>query len=59
VVVFWGKATVDLDGPSLLQVPQYLEKYRQGIADLEMTPEGMAADYSAVIRVLPDRVRNE
>lgn len=59
VVVFWGKATIEQEGPSALQVPEYLAKYREGLADLGMTPEQMAADYSAAIRVVLDRVRDE
>ena len=59
VVVFRGRATVDEGAPLANRVPAYLDKYRQGIADLKMTPETMAREYSVAIRVEPQTVRDE
>jgi PPOX class probable F420-dependent enzyme len=59
IVVLWGTATVDLHGPLATANPAYIEKYRQGIADIGMTPESMAAEYSALIRIIPERAREE
>jgi len=59
VVVFRGDGTEDEGAPPADQVAAYLDKYRQGIADLEMTPESMAREYSVAIRVKPQSVRDE
>jgi PPOX class probable F420-dependent enzyme len=59
IAVFTGQASVDLDPEPADRVPAYLEKYREGIAQIEMTPESMAREYSAAIRVEPLRVREE
>jgi hypothetical protein len=37
--------------------PAYFEKYRQGIADISMTPEAFAKDYSVPLRITPMRLR--
>lgn len=36
---------------------EYIEKYRNGIADLGMTESGFAEDYSVGIRVTPAKLR--
>jgi PPOX class probable F420-dependent enzyme len=59
VAVFWGKAELEVDVPPADQVKAYLEKYRQGIADIGMTPESMAGEYSLAIRIKPERVRED
>ena len=59
VVVFRGEATVEEGAPPADRVAGYLDKYRQGIIDLEMTPESMAREYSVAIRVKPQSVRDE
>ncbi len=59
VAVFWGTAEIREGAPPADQVEAYLEKYRQGIADIGMDPEGMARQYSLAIRVRPERVREE
>ncbi len=59
IVVVWGTASVDLRAPLATANEAYIEKYRQGIADIDMTPESMAAEYSATIRITPERVREE
>ncbi len=59
VVVFRGEASLEDGAPPADQVAAYVDKYRQGIADLEMTPESMAGEYSVAIRVKPDYAREE
>lgn len=57
VIVFTGVAALDESAPLAHHNPAYLEKYRSGIADIEMTPESMGESYSVAIRVRPDKVR--
>lgn len=57
VVVFAGEARIAEGAPPATDVPAYLEKYGQGIANIGMTPEGFAAAYSVPIRVTPSKVR--
>ncbi|MDX2139727.1 MAG: TIGR03667 family PPOX class F420-dependent oxidoreductase [Chloroflexota bacterium] len=58
-IVIMGEAEILDTGLSVTQVSAYVDKYRQGIADLDMTPESMAASYSTAIRVTPTRVRSQ
>jgi PPOX class probable F420-dependent enzyme len=57
VMVFTGEASVDTDCPPAHQVPAYFEKYKDGIAGLDMTPEGFSSEYSVAIRIHPAEVR--
>jgi PPOX class probable F420-dependent enzyme len=57
VIVFTGTAILDESAPQAQDNPPYLEKYRDGIASIEMTPESMGESYSVAIRVKPDKVR--
>jgi len=57
VVVFTGEVFVDPEAPGSDQVPQYVEKYRHGIASLGWTPESMAADFSVALRIRPEKLR--
>lgn len=59
VVVITGEALVDAGAPPATRVPAYIDKYRQGIADLGMTAEAMASEYSTTLRVKPTRIREE
>lgn len=43
------------DAPPATEIPEYLEKYREGIARIGMDPVGFAREYSTGIRVRPDR----
>ena len=57
VVTFEGSAQV-LDGhPQVHEVPAYLEKYRDGIASIGMSPEQMGAEYATALGITPTRVR--
>lgn len=56
ILVLTGEASIvgtAADNPE----PAYIEKYRQGIAALGLTPETMAATYSTAIRFRPTRLR--
>ena len=57
VIVMTGEASIDPNGVTPNQVPAYLEKYKSGIADLEMTPEAFNAGYSTLIRITPSELR--
>ena len=50
VIILTGEARIDANTPPALELPAYLNKYRGGIADLNMTPESFSAEYSAPIR---------
>ncbi len=59
VAVFWGKASIEMGAPTASEAKAYLKKYRQGIADIGLTPESMTERYSMAIRVKPERVRED
>ncbi|MGC9349143.1 MAG: TIGR03667 family PPOX class F420-dependent oxidoreductase [Anaerolineae bacterium] len=56
IVVFTGEATI-LDKPAADQDAPYVEKYREAMAGLGMTPEDFAASYSVPLRVRPIDLR--
>ena len=57
IVVLTGEAHVDRDAPAAQDYPEYLEKYRQGIARIGMTPEQFAEAYSVPVRMTPTKLR--
>jgi len=57
VIVFLGTAVVDRTSPPAHAHPAYLEKYRAGIGDLDISAETMGQQYSIAIRVVPASVR--
>ena len=59
VVVLTGEASLDLAAPPVNRNPAYMRKYREGIKQIEMTPDSMASEYSVAIRLKPIRVRQE
>jgi PPOX class probable F420-dependent enzyme len=56
-VIFEANARLADDEPPADRVPDYIDKYRQGVADLGWTTEQFVADYSQPIRAVPTRVR--
>jgi PPOX class probable F420-dependent enzyme len=58
VLVFIGEARIDPAAPPAHKVRAYLNKYRDGIAGIQMSPEQMAGEYSLAIRVTPTAVRS-
>jgi PPOX class probable F420-dependent enzyme len=59
LVVILGEAALDPGAPPSNQIPAYQKKYRQGIADINFTPESLANDFSVAFRVKPTRIRAE
>ena len=57
VVVILGQAEIMRPSTPANQIAAYLEKYRGGIAGIEMTPESFSQEYSVAIRVKPERLR--
>jgi PPOX class probable F420-dependent enzyme len=57
VIVFVGEAVLEPNHPPADQVPAYFEKYREGIAALDMTPEQFSREYSVAIKIKPAEVR--
>jgi PPOX class probable F420-dependent enzyme len=57
VMIFVGEAVIDVNCPPAHQVSKYFEKYKRGIADLPMTPEGFSDEYSVAIRIRATELR--
>jgi PPOX class probable F420-dependent enzyme len=57
VIIMTGEAIIDKNNPPANQVTAYLEKYKTGIADLNMTLESFSAEYSTPIRISPSSLR--
>ena len=57
IVIVAGTARIDERAPSVLEVGAYLEKYREHIARIKMTPESFSRAYSTAIRVTPTALR--
>lgn len=55
--VLTGEARIVSDAPRGDDNPEYLDKYRAGIAHIGMTPEGFGRDFSVAIRVTPTKMR--
>jgi PPOX class probable F420-dependent enzyme len=55
VVVLTGEASLDEDPPA--HDPRYIEKYREEIPKIGLTPETLAASYSVLIRVAVSKLR--
>jgi PPOX class probable F420-dependent enzyme len=51
IIVFSGTAAVDPELPPADQSPEYLEKYREHIGRIGMTPDTFAAAYSVPVRI--------
>lgn len=57
IIVMTGSAKVDPAAPPADQLAAYLEKYRERIAGIGMTPASFAAAYSVALRVTPTSLR--
>jgi PPOX class probable F420-dependent enzyme len=55
--IFTGEAQIDPHPATPAERSAYVEKYRQGMAMIGVTPEEHAQRWSAVIRFTPTRVR--
>ncbi len=56
VIIFKGNAEIVADGAPASSIPEYVTKYAVGMKSLGLPPEHFAAEYSALIRVTPDRL---
>jgi PPOX class probable F420-dependent enzyme len=57
VIVFVGEASIEAKCPPAHEIPDYLEKYKQGISDLDMTPEEFSNEYPVALRIRPSEIR--
>ena len=57
IIVLTGEAHLELDAPPADQLADYLDKYRDGIAQIGMTPESFAEEYLVAIRIVPHTLR--
>lgn len=57
VIVLTGEAILDSTCPPAKDVAAYIEKYKTGITEIEMTPESFSAQYSIAIRIKPQNMR--
>jgi PPOX class probable F420-dependent enzyme len=57
VIILIGEASIDTNCPPAHKIPAYFKKYKDGIADLGMTPEEFSREYSSAIRIKPTEVR--
>ena len=57
IVILTGEARVAPDAPPAKDYPEYVEKYRQGLVRIGMTPEQFTDSYSVAICMTPTRLR--
>jgi PPOX class probable F420-dependent enzyme len=57
VVIIEGTAEIIDDGPPADEDDQYVTKYSDPMADLNMTPQSFATDYPVRIHIQPMRLR--
>jgi PPOX class probable F420-dependent enzyme len=57
IVVMTGEARVDPTAPPSIEVKEYIEKYREGIKGIKMTPESLSVEYSVGFRFFPKTLR--
>ena len=57
VLVLTGSASLDVEKRPAHEIAAYVKKYKKGMAELDMTPEQFAAEYSQPIRVTLTGVR--
>jgi PPOX class probable F420-dependent enzyme len=55
IVVLTGTASLEKNPPQ--HDPRYIQKYRDHIPQIGLTPESLAASYSVLITVSPDNLR--
>jgi PPOX class probable F420-dependent enzyme len=57
VVILTGDGWIDAEAPPASAVSAYLEKYAQGLRDIELTPDAFAETYSVALQVRPTSLR--
>ena len=55
IIVLTGKATIEKNPPR--HDPRYIQKYRNHIPQIGLTPESLAATYSVLITISLDKLR--
>jgi hypothetical protein len=50
-----GVAEIVREVPPATEVPEYVNKYRESIARIDLDEEGLARAYSVAVRVTPER----
>ena len=57
IVIVTGEARIESNAPPADRVDAYVQKYRDGMRRIGMTPESFARAYPVAIRVTPTRLR--
>jgi len=57
IAILTGCASVDATAPRADAIAAYVEKYRDGLLGIGMTPEAFADAYTCAIRFVPERSR--
>jgi PPOX class probable F420-dependent enzyme len=57
IIIFTGEAWLDEDAPPANEISAYVEKYKDGMKRINMTPEQFAEVYPIAIRIKPLKVR--
>lgn len=57
VVVFTGTARIDDVAATPDEIAAYTTKYVEGLKDLALSAEQFFAEYTAIVRIRPDRLR--
>ena len=57
LIILTGRAMIDKTYPPADRNRIYLKKYKGGIIDLNMTPDGFSKEYSVAIRISPANLR--
>ncbi|MCM6771981.1 TIGR03667 family PPOX class F420-dependent oxidoreductase [Nocardia sp. CDC159] len=57
VAVLTGTARLDDTGADATEIDLYTKKYREAMTHINYTPEKFFAEYNALIRITPDRLR--
>jgi PPOX class probable F420-dependent enzyme len=57
VVVLLGEAEIETSPVSAEEMEVYLEKYKRGLVEINMTEDEFNASYSTTIRVKPSHLR--
>ena len=57
IVIVTGDARIDPQAPPADRITAYIDKYREGLRRIGMTPESFARAYSVAVRVTPRHLR--
>ena len=57
IIIFSGNAYIDKGTPNADQVSAYIEKYREGLKRINMSPKQFGESYSVAVRIKPTGLR--